>query len=585
VSNFDDAADGELIAAARTGSSDAFRILFDRCIKDETIIRRVWASDCEYTFDAKVISEVDRGSEQARWILDKHFDERYKSLLIAQTRKGSSDAYRILLDRYIKDESVIRHVWESDCAYTFDAKVVSEANRGSEQAFRMLVQHFDKRYKSQIRNSDSYDGFVTTLLDAAILGKSREREILVEHFGARILHVLRKCNLDSPDHEERARLIGAARSEFPEAWQILFERYDGRLRSFFRKRNLPSEDLAQQTWIHVVRALPRYEEQGQFVSWLFRIARNSALDFLRCNGRRPAAQSDDGIDQTAVDNNQPEPEESVLEQERRDLVHAAIGELPSCEREVIIQRKFEDKSLEEMGQILGITRDCVRQVETRALESLHWKLRDMALEPIAKPPLGGMFLPHALDSGYVIYTGWPPNELLVEADLFDRLWSLRPSGPQFVTMHGKPTEIPRRQLAVGADYPFSNQVSQAIPTPPILMPFLEWARREIDPRMNGQLLNFYDGPDEYIGQHNDAHDVLFEDSPIVTITLGEERKFRMRPNRGKRYIDIPFPAGSFIIIPYHTNLSWKHEIPKSTTYTGKQISITIRAFTQGVVDP
>lgn len=192
---------------------------------------------------------------------------------------------------------------------------------------------------------------------------------------------------------------------------------------------------------------------------------------------------------------------------------------------------------------------------------------------------------HVLDSSCSVYSGRLPKELFAQSDLFDQLWLLRPQQPQFIQMVGKRTEIPRRQLAVGADYAFSNQVSQAIQTPPLLKPFLEWARRDINPRMNGMLLNFYNGPDEYIGRHNDAHSVLFHGSPIVTITLGEARTFRMRPNRGKGFIDVPLPVGSFVVIPYHTNLNWKHEVPKSKKYKGRRISITIRAFTQGVVDP
>ncbi len=195
------------------------------------------------------------------------------------------------------------------------------------------------------------------------------------------------------------------------------------------------------------------------------------------------------------------------------------------------------------------------------------------------------FQRHALDDTNEIYSGLLPEELLAADDLFGRLWSLRLREPQFVIIFGEPVEIPRGQYAVGANYPFSNQVSRAVPTPPILNPFREWARQEIDPRMNGQLLNFYDGPDEYIGKHNDAHDVLFAGSPIVTIALGEGRKFRMRPNYGGGFVDFPFPVGSFILIPYNTNLNWKHEVPKSRKYRGRRISITIRAFKEGVVDP
>lgn len=197
----------------------------------------------------------------------------------------------------------------------------------------------------------------------------------------------------------------------------------------------------------------------------------------------------------------------------------------------------------------------------------------------------GKFERYELDEANEVYTGPIPAEMVPNIELFEHLWAMRPQEPQFVVMFGVPTEIPRRQAAFGADYPFSGQVSHARPTPPILAPFRDWSRREIDPRLNGQLLNWYDGPDEYIGKHNDKDDVLFPGSPIVTITLGEERKFRMRPNKGKGYVDIAFPGNTFLLIPYHTNKTWKHEVPPSRRYRGRRISITIRAFTIGVVDP
>lgn len=190
-----------------------------------------------------------------------------------------------------------------------------------------------------------------------------------------------------------------------------------------------------------------------------------------------------------------------------------------------------------------------------------------------------------LDEANHVYTGCLPSELISDPGLLDRLFAMRPVERQFVRIRGAGlVPIPRGQAAFGADYSFAGIVMRAVATPPILKPFRDWVRREIDPRMNGLLLNWYEGPGEYIGPHNDESRDLFDGSPIVTITLGEERKFRMRPNKGRGFLDFPFPHASFILIPFSTNLTWKHELPKSQKYRGRRVSITARCFTRGVVD-
>jgi alkylated DNA repair dioxygenase AlkB len=93
------------------------------------------------------------------------------------------------------------------------------------------------------------------------------------------------------------------------------------------------------------------------------------------------------------------------------------------------------------------------------------------------------------------------------------------------------------------------------------------------------MLNWYDGQKgHYIGAHRDDTRDLFEDSPIVTISLGQERIFRMRRYKQKDFKDITFRNGEVIVVPWNTNLEWTHEIPNLKKYDGKRISITLRAY-------
>lgn len=178
--------------------------------------------------------------------------------------------------------------------------------------------------------------------------------------------------------------------------------------------------------------------------------------------------------------------------------------------------------------------------------------------------------------GLKIYRTRLPDDVLGS---FDDVWDMHPAHFNRIWMYEKEVYIPRWQQAYGQDYYFSQQTSKALPINGLLNPYLEWCQENIDERMNGLLLNWYDSEQgHYIGAHRDAHDDLYYGSPIITISLGATRAFRMRPWREKGFSDIEVDNGSVLVIPWETNLKLTHEVPKLKKYPGKRISITARAF-------
>ena len=116
--------------------------------------------------------------------------------------------------------------------------------------------------------------------------------------------------------------------------------------------------------------------------------------------------------------------------------------------------------------------------------------------------------------------------------------------------------------------------------PPEVAPFLTWAQHTIHPRLNGALLNWYDGAlGHCIWKHRDSRVHLVRDAPIVTICLGESRPLRLRPWKGGRQrIDFQGPHGTVFVMPYETNLVVTHEVPRRKAHVGRRISVTLRAF-------
>jgi alkylated DNA repair dioxygenase AlkB len=72
---------------------------------------------------------------------------------------------------------------------------------------------------------------------------------------------------------------------------------------------------------------------------------------------------------------------------------------------------------------------------------------------------------------------------------------------------------------------------------------------------------------------------MIDDAPIVTISFGETRKFRL--SRGTEKRDFLAESGTVYVLPQDTNAIWKHSVPKSARYRGQRISVTVRGFRSG----
>lgn len=184
-----------------------------------------------------------------------------------------------------------------------------------------------------------------------------------------------------------------------------------------------------------------------------------------------------------------------------------------------------------------------------------------------------------LDNESIIYLCEKVEDFDLSEIKFREIWNIHPTEFHTVKMYGKEILTPRWQQAYGKSYHYSGSKNNALPIPKLFNAFLEWSKNNIHFKLNGLLLNWYDGQkDHYIGPHRDDTRDLFENTPIVTISLGQERIFRMRKYGGKGFKDIVLKNGGVIIIPSDTNLKWTHEVPKFKKYDGKRVSITLRAY-------
>lgn len=184
-----------------------------------------------------------------------------------------------------------------------------------------------------------------------------------------------------------------------------------------------------------------------------------------------------------------------------------------------------------------------------------------------------------LDDLHRLWIGHLPDELCLDCAGFERLWELHPSEFHDIRMGGRWVKTPRWQQAFNRDYAYTGATNVALEVPELLMPYWGWSRSRIDERLNGLLLNWYDGKlGHYIGKHRDTPNQLTKGAPIVTISFGESRVFRLRPWKGKGYQDFVLEDGCVVVLPFLTNESWTHEVLKASASTGRRVSVTLRAF-------
>ena len=110
-----------------------------------------------------------------------------------------------------------------------------------------------------------------------------------------------------------------------------------------------------------------------------------------------------------------------------------------------------------------------------------------------------------LDDQHSISRGELPVQRVLNPMEFEHLWDMHPADFHLIKIHGDPVRTPRWQQAFGRDFHYSGQVNSALPVPPILQPLLDWACSTVDARLNGLLVNWYDGQKgHYIGAHRDS---------------------------------------------------------------------------------
>lgn len=133
-------------------------------------------------------------------------------------------------------------------------------------------------------------------------------------------------------------------------------------------------DMTQETFIKAYRALSGFRGDSKFSSWLYRIASNVCLDFLRSRSRHPqvslsTVDEDDRATFELPDMRQ-NPEEQLMKKLGMEAVRRGLEQLPEQQRQILVLRELGGLSYAELAQTLGLEEGTVKSRIFRARKRL-----------------------------------------------------------------------------------------------------------------------------------------------------------------------------------------------------------------------
>jgi len=139
------------------------------------------------------------------------------------------------------------------------------------------------------------------------------------------------------------------------------------------------QDVTQEAFIKAYRALPRFRGDSQFYTWLYRIAINTAKNYLVSRSRRPPDTDIDVAEGEFQDNSVvlrdiENPENALVSEQLEAVIYQAIDDLPEELKVAVTLREFEGLSYEEIAEVMECPVGTVRSRIFRARESIEKKI-------------------------------------------------------------------------------------------------------------------------------------------------------------------------------------------------------------------
>lgn len=172
-----------------------------------------------------------------------------------------------------------------------------------------------------------------------------------------------------------AELMVRYRDGDARAFETLYQRHKAPLYRYLQRmcrRQEVANDLFQEVWSKLIATRERYEVRAQFTTFLFRIAHNSVIDYLR----RAEHRYESGVDDAFVEEQlqaakADRPDAQLSELQLRRQFRRALDALPQEQRDVFILYEDTGLSLEEIGNVTGVPMETAKSRLRYAVSKLR----------------------------------------------------------------------------------------------------------------------------------------------------------------------------------------------------------------------
>ena len=169
------------------------------------------------------------------------------------------------------------------------------------------------------------------------------------------------------------------------AFDILVLKYQHRIIKLiarFVRNSDEVQDVAQESFIKAYRALKNFRGDSAFYTWLYRIAINTAKNYLVSAGRRATESAVDAQDAEQYESGDwlreyATPEKELLAAEIKQVIYKAISDLPTDLKEAVTLREMEGLSYEEIADVMDCPIGTVRSRIIRAREAIDNQLKPL----------------------------------------------------------------------------------------------------------------------------------------------------------------------------------------------------------------
>lgn len=182
---------------------------------------------------------------------------------------------------------------------------------------------------------------------------------------------------EQTDSQTDLQLVRKVRNGDRPAFDLLVVKYQSRVASIISRYVYDSQevmDLTQETFIKAFRAMERFRGDSAFYTWLYRIAVNTAKNYLESRGRRPQGSADSADAENYDDGGRlrdiASPEKLLQREQLQKALNTAIAGLPEELRSAFLLREYDGLSYEDIARILDCPIGTVRSRIFRARDAV-----------------------------------------------------------------------------------------------------------------------------------------------------------------------------------------------------------------------